>query len=118
MAEYYGLKGWEGLPVQTLAALASGLPAHARSLQPLTGQKYSDEMLMMAMILDGVNTLCWMQTEDGVRGKNRPASVYEKLAGLEKEPENEFVLYRSGAEFDAARKKLLGEILEEGGNET
>lgn len=73
---------------------------------------------MMAMILDGVNTLCWMQTEDGVNGKNRPASVYEKLAGIEKEPENEFVLYRNGAEFDAARKKLLSEILEEGGNET
>ena len=75
-------------------------------------------MLIMAQILDGVNTLCWMQTEDGINGKNRPASVYEKLAGLERKHENPYMSYRSGADFDAARKKLLGEILEEGGNET
>lgn len=70
---------------------------------------------MLALILDSVNTLMWMQTEDGVKGKNQPPSIYQRLTGQEKEEEKEYNTYLSGADFDAARAKILSKILGEEG---
>ena len=111
-AEFYGLTDWEGLPVRTLAALASGLPVHARSMRKYSGQNYSDEILMLAMILDGINTLCWQRTEDALKGKNPPVSLYMKLTGQNKDKEKEYNAYESGSAFEEARKEILNRILE------
>ena len=92
----------------TQAALADGLPANSRSKRRLTGQKCSDEMLMLALILDVVKIIAWRQTEDGVQGKNPPESVYEMLTGAEKkEPERNYRVFQSGDDFEAARNEIL-----------
>ena len=104
-AEYYGLTDWEGLPVRTLAALASGLPPYARSKRELTGQEYPENTLLTAMLIDSVNTIAWLMTEDGAKNRNRPGSVYQLLTG--QETEQEITAYQSGDEFEAARQEIL-----------
>lgn len=106
-AEYYHLTDWEGLPVQTLAALASGLPPYARSKQTITGQKVSDETLLLALLADRVGMIAWMMTEDGARGRNRPESLFQLLSGQKQDEEPEFTVYQSGDEFEAARQEIL-----------
>ena len=107
-AEYYHLFDWEALPVATQAALADGLPAESRSKRRITGQKYPDEILMLALILDTVRAIAWRQTEDGVNGKNPPPSMYEALTGTErKDPERNYMVFESGEDFEAARNEIL-----------
>ena len=94
--------------MRTLAALVDGLPPESRAKRRITGQKCSDEILMMALILDVVKVIAWRQTEDGVNGKNPPPSVYEMLTGTErKEPEREYMVYQSGEDFETARNEIL-----------
>ena len=92
----------------TQAALADGLPAESRSKRRITGQKYPDEILMLALILDTVRGIAWRQTENGVLGKNPPPSMYEVLTGQKQtEPERDFMVYGSGEDFEAARNEIL-----------
>jgi hypothetical protein len=107
MAEYYHLIGWRELPTATLAALAAGLPPYARSKRALTGQRYSDEALLLARLVDEVKIISWMLSDDGVKGKNRPTSIYDRLTGITQEREN--LAFNSGDEFEAARNKILRE---------
>ncbi len=63
---------------------------------------------MLALILDTVKILAWRQTEDGMIGKNPPASVYQMLSGAEeKEPERDHIVFESGEDFEAARNEIL-----------
>lgn len=105
MAEYYHILDWEELPVQKLAALVSGLPPYSRSKKQMSGQEYDNQTLLMAMLLDGVNTIAWMMSEDGHAGKNRPKSIYQNLVG--NEPEKEIQAYLSAEDFEAARNEIL-----------
>lgn len=92
----------------TQAALAYGLPPESRSKRRITGQKHSDEILILALIADVVRVIAWRQTEDGVNGKNPPPSMYEALTGTErKEPERDHMVYDSGEDFEAARNEIL-----------
>lgn len=92
----------------TQAALADGLPAESRSKRRLTGQKYPDNLLMLALILDAVKIIAWRQTEDGIQGKNPPPSMYEALTGTEqKVPERNYMVFESGDDFEAARNEIL-----------
>ena len=106
MAEFYHVLDIDGLPVQTLAALAVGLPSHSRSKRKYSKQNIPDELGLLALILDSVNRLAWMLSKDGAKGRNRPASVYEMLTdqGNEKYVEG----FSSIADFEAARNKILG----------
>lgn len=92
----------------TQAALADGLPAESRSKRRLTGQKYPDNLLMLALILDVVKIIAWRQTEDGIQGKNPPPSMYEALTGTERKvPERNYMVFESGDDFEAARNEIL-----------
>ena len=105
MAEYYHVLDIDGLPVGTLAALASGLPPYARSKQKYTRQRLPDEISMLALLIDGVNKIVWMMSEDGRKGKNRPKSIYEALTAPEKE--RDMNVYLSGQDFETARNEIL-----------
>ena len=92
----------------TQAALADGLPEESRSKRRLSGQRYPDDLLMLALILDVVKIIAWRQTEDGVNGKNPPPSIYEALTGTErKEPERNYMVFESGDDFETARNEIL-----------
>lgn len=62
-------------------------------------------MIMLAHILDAVRLLVWSKTRDAERNRNRPKSVAESL--IEGEKESDIVGFRTSAEFEAERKRLL-----------
>ena len=35
--------------------------------------------MLLALAVDGINTLIWQKTKDGMKGRNRPESLYKKL---------------------------------------
>ena len=106
MAEFYHVFDIDGLPVSTLAALATGLPVYSRSKRKYSQQNISDEVGLLALILDGVNRIAWLLSKDGSKGRNRPASVYQILTGQKRESGVEG--FNTAEDFEAARNKILG----------
>lgn len=106
MAEFYHVIDIDELPVQTLAALAVGLPSHSRSKRKYSKQNIPDELGLLALILDSVNRIAWMLSKDGSKGRNKPVSVYELLTAPDREKEVEG--FNSIADFEAAKNQILG----------
>lgn len=70
--------------------------------------KISTEMMLMAAILDQLNTLVWFQTEDGQKHRNRPESVLQALTAPDKKQEDDIVTFNSGEDFANEWKRLTG----------
>ena len=96
------------LPVETLAALASGLGEESRIIRKLSGQVLTTTQMLLAGIFDGINMLCWLNSDDGRKGVNRPVSVLEKINGTTKQ--KEIREFDSGEDFEKERKRILAEV--------
>lgn len=80
IAETYGIYDYRALSPEMAATLVIGLPVGSRVYKKITGSKVSDEITMLANILDATVRIGWMMTKDGARGRNRPKSVAKELA--------------------------------------
>jgi len=105
LAETYHIVNYRELPVRTLAALVTGLRADSRTKMKMTGQRYPDNILIQALVFDRLSQLVWMNSEDGRRNRNRPASLYEQLT---KEPKPKIMSFDSGEDFDRAYAEAVG----------
>lgn len=105
LAETYQILNYKGLPVRLLATLVSGLRADSRIVQELTGVKDTNKTLLLAQMVDGINTLAWVVGGDK---DHRPKSVYELL--VEKEEAEKPAGFASGAAYEQARAKMIEEI--------
>lgn len=108
LAETYGVYDMDALPVATLAALAAGLREDSRIMMKLSGQLLTTTQTLLAGILDGINLLCWLNSEDGRRGRNRPVSVTDRLQG--KKEEQNIMQFKSGEDFERERERILAEV--------
>ena len=100
-AELYGVVDYKALPVQTTAALASGLGVKSRVKQEAAGNALPLDIALQAMLLDSVNHLIWMiASNDELK---RPPSVYEMLAG--KHAPSDVAKFRTGDDFMAAWRR-------------
>lgn len=107
-AETYHIYDWRALPLQYAATLACGLRDTSRIKMALSGQKVDFLTLLTASILDDVQTLVWMNSKDGAKGRNRPESIVQKLIqSAEEETRSDFG-FDSAAAFEAARASILG----------
>lgn len=104
LAETYGVLDYKALRPTLAAALASGLRENSRIKMKMAGQRQPLETVLMAIIADHLAMLCWMNTEDGAKGKNRPKSVLQILMT---EPEEEPVAFDSAEAFKRRRKEIL-----------
>lgn len=68
----------------------------------MSGQRHPTDTLLLAAIVDRLSMLVWLNSEDGKKGRNRPASILSEL-----NKEKNHITYSNGAEFEAAREKLL-----------
>ncbi len=75
LAETYGVFDYKRVPGRLLGILAAGLGANSRIGQKINGVRGNVTEILLARILDGVQFLCWVQTEDARKNKNRPKSV-------------------------------------------
>lgn len=105
-AEVYGVLNYRSLPPLTAAALARGLGEDSRIMRTLRGVNASTGDMLLAVIADRLGMLVWMLSENGQDGKNRPASILDALTG--RKAEKDLMGYQSGADFDAAWKRLTG----------
>lgn len=112
LAECYHVLNMDELPVETLAALAAGLPADSRSKRKLSGHSLSVSETLLAGILDTVNLIKWMLSEDGAKGRNRPESILQLLTEKDSQPESDLMTFYGADAFEAARRRIL-----EGGGE-
>lgn len=110
-AQYYHVHNYRALAPQYASTLACGLPSDSRIKRKLSGIQFGIDTLLRAAILDGVKMLCWMQSKDAQKGRNRPASVYELLRSGGGIKEQEHLAFASGSDFENCRKKILEEMV-------
>ena len=108
-AETYHVYDIETLPLSRAASFAVGLRENSRIKLKAAGLNYDFTTLLLSAMTDGINTLIWMQTEDGHKGRNRPKSIYAQLVGLDEQEGSDLTTFASGADFDRAWKELLWE---------
>ena len=105
-AEYYHIYDLRAFSIQYIAILAKGLRPESRTKMKISDTSTTFERLAMATLIDGVNILIWQNTKNGKSGRHRPPSVVDKLI-TKPEPENEIAAFRTAAEFELARARIL-----------
>lgn len=105
LAEYYNIYDYQGVPVSLLASLVFGLSEDSRTKRHMSGMKISINTFLLASAVDSLNFLCWAQTKDAEKGKNKPKSILKILLGEEDKPKSEKQTFGSIEEFMAAWNK-------------
>ena len=106
-AETYGIYDYRKLPLKTAAILASGLRDNSRIKIKLSGLNAAPEMILNAAIADRAGMLVWMQSKDGAKNRNRPASILDKILNPEKKKED-VTTFATGQDFEDEWNRLLG----------
>ena len=94
------------MPLKTAAALAYGLPDDSRSKRAISKQPAELKILLLAAICDRLSILIWQNTKDAQRGKNKPTMLLDLFT--QDKAKDKLQTFASGADFEAARAKLLG----------
>lgn len=96
-AETYQVLDYRSLPAVLAATLAFGLRDDSRIKMKLRGETLTSDIVFAALQLDALNTLAWMQSHDGAKGRNRPSSIYKALVNAGKP--SEIQAFDSGEEL-------------------
>lgn len=107
LAETYGIFEYTAYPPSLIAILSSGLPDDSRIKKKVNNNYTNLREMLLASIVDRLSLLVWMQTKDGIDGKNRPISILDKLMG-EDAGNHDIAAFDSGAEFEEWRKEIMG----------
>ncbi|WP_173252922.1 MULTISPECIES: DUF5361 domain-containing protein [unclassified Streptococcus] len=116
LAETYQIYDYKQLPLNQVAVFAYGLRDDSRIKQFMSDQIVPLETTLLASIVDRLSLSLWLQTKDGQKGVNRPASIAEMLTKNHKEEsdERDYLVFESGEDFENYRKALLAKT---GGDE-
>lgn len=106
LAETYHIYSFVGLPVRTLAALASGLRDDSRIKMKLSGARLSLQHTLAAAILDRLSWLVWAQSEDAALGRNYPKSVLSAL--MEGKKSEESSGFEDAEDYEAEWERITG----------
>ena len=69
LAQFYGVFDWRRLPLRTAATLVDGLPITSRTKTHMAGITVPFDMFLLAMAIDNLSMLCWLNSEDGTKGR-------------------------------------------------
>ena len=105
LAETYHILNYKALPAMLVASLVVGLRDDSRIKMKISGAKAPTEIILLASAVDRLSMLVWAKTKDAEKGRNRPKSLLDIM--YPKETNN--TTYKTGEEFEKARKELLGE---------
>lgn len=106
-AETYRIYDYRQLPLRMAAVFASGLRDNSRIKIKMSGLNAAPDTILNAVIADRVGTLVWMQSTDGVKNRNRPASILDKIINPG-DTNGNVATFDSGQAFEDERKRLLG----------
>lgn len=105
LCEHYGITNWRGGDLALVSTLALGLPDDSRIKTKLAGLPAPQPVIMQAAILDRLNMLVWMRSEDGAKRRNRPASIVQALYNANKTKNT--IGYDTPEAFEQARAALI-----------
>ena len=105
IAETYQIYDYRRVPGRYLGILAAGLGPNSRIGRKLNGVRGDIVEVLLAQILDGVRFLCWAQTEDAKKGRNRPSSVASEFFVSEDKDKYKKTTIE---EFERIRKQITG----------
>lgn len=109
LAETYQIYDYKQLPLNQVAVFAYGLRDDSRIKQFMSNQIVPLETTLLASIVDRLSLSLWLQTKDGQKGVNRPASIADQLIKRDKSEndEKDYLVFESGEDFENYRKALL-----------
>lgn len=106
LAETYHIYDYRQLPPSRVAVFAIGLKDNSRIKMKLSHQKATLETILLAGIVDRLSILVWGKTEDGQKGRNKPAMMTDAL--INKEPTTtDVIVFNSGKDFHESRNRLI-----------
>lgn len=85
--------------------LICGLREDSRLVMKVTGRDFSISQLMQAYTVDRLSTLCWQNTKDGAKGKNKPKMLSDIM--LKGKEETDIQAFNSADEFERHRKEII-----------
>lgn len=104
-AETYHVFNYRGLPLTYAAVLASGLRDDSRIKMKIAKLTVSFDTLLLCAILDAARVGNWMQTKDGIKGRNIPESLTQSIIGMNEKDGN--AGFSSGEDFESERRRLI-----------
>lgn len=108
-AQYYHIYDLWQMPIETIATLAAGLDNDSRIKRKLSGMNAPINTMLLAVIADGINFVCWSKSEDAKHKRNRPKSILKLVLGKDKKKKDENIeAFDSAEEFEEWRKKKIG----------
>lgn len=110
LAQTYGILRYREHPARLIATLAAGLRDDARIKLRLAGVKAPLDTLLLASSADSLSWLRWSQTEQARSGSGCPGSILAALLGTAEPAESPVMAFETGAEFEAARDRILQEV--------
>ena len=116
LAETYQIYDYKQLPLNQVAVFAYGLHDDSRIKQMMSNQIVPLETTLLASIVDRLSLSLWLQTKDGQKGVNRPASIADQLIKRDKSEndDKDYLVFESGEDFENYRRSLLAKT---GGDE-
>lgn len=108
LAETYQIYDYKTMPPLRVAIFAAGLRENSRIKMKMSKQKVPLETTLIAGISDSLNTLVWMNSADGQKGRNRPTLITSLLS--EQKEKSETVTFSSGEDFENYRNNLIAKI--------
>lgn len=105
-AETYHIYDYKQLPARKAAVFASGLRDDSRVKMKMAGMNADPKTALLAAVADRVGILAWMQSKDGTKGRNRPASILAKIIE-ERKKEDDIAAFESGEAYERERSRIL-----------
>nr|DAO19403.1 MAG TPA: protein of unknown function (DUF5361) [Caudoviricetes sp.]DAY02041.1 MAG TPA: protein of unknown function (DUF5361) [Caudoviricetes sp.] len=107
LAETYRIYDYRQLPLLQVAVFAYGLRDDSRIKKIISNQVVSLDTLLFASMVDRLSLSLWLQTKDGQKGTNRPNSIVDHLTKKEEKDDKDYLVFKSGEDFEKYREKLL-----------
>ena len=107
LAETYRIYDYRQLPLLQVAVFAYGLRDDSRIKKIISNQVVSLDTLLFSSMVDRLSLSLWLQTADGQKGTNRPNSIVDHLTKKEEKDEKDYLVFKSGEDFEKYREKLL-----------
>lgn len=112
LLETYGVIDYRALPLQRAATLGLGLSCNSRIRSKQMGLEVTFETFLLAQAVDALHLLCWLNSDDGQKNRNRPPSISENLKV--KEPIKDTGQFADADDFETMRRRLLTDSPKEG----
>ena len=101
LAETYHIFNWKELPPSLVATLSIGLDPDSRIKRKISNKTIAFRDMLLALIIDGINTLIWQGTKDGQKNRNKPESLYKRLTEQDNKNKEDLEVFDSIEAYEA-----------------